>query len=137
MSTLFMKKKFTLFEYLSCLFCESFVISLLFEVILCLVIYYNPQSTFRGTLLVSVFLLGFIYLIIKIFSKVRLNNPYLSMLPVSYLLSFYGVHFIMFLEHATKSSDYTDQLALFTLFFIIVTIIDKVIDNFLEITKEK
>ena len=59
------------------------------------------------------------------------------MLPISYLLGFYGVYFILSLEHATTPNDYTDQLALFTLFFIITTIIDKVVDNFLEITKEK
>ena len=95
------------------------------------------MRTFRETLLVSVFLSGFIYLIIKIISKIYLNNPYLSMLPISYLLGFYGVYFILSLEHATTPNDYTDQLALFTLFFIITTIIDKVVDNFLEITKEK
>lgn len=132
-----MKKQFTLFEYLFWLFCESFGILLLFKIIIDLVICYNPQTPFRETLLVSVFLSGFIYLIIKIISKICLNNPYLSMLPISYLLGFYGVYFILSLEHATSQNDYTDQLALFTLFFIITTIIDKVVDNFLEITKEK
>uniref|UniRef100_UPI001C0E01D9 hypothetical protein n=1 Tax=Streptococcus salivarius TaxID=1304 RepID=UPI001C0E01D9 len=81
--------------------------------------------------------LGSVYLIIKIFSKIYLNNLYLSMLPISYLLGFYLIQFQMFLDNATKSSNYTDQLALFTLFFIVVNIIDKIVDNFLVKNKEK
>lgn len=132
-----MKKQFTPIEYIFWLLVETTVILFLFQLLIDLVISYNPQTTFRYSLLVSVFFLGFVYLIIKIFSKIYLKNLYLSMLPISYLLGFYFIQFHMFLDNATKSSNYTDQLALFTLFFIVVNIIDKIVDNFLVKTKEK
>ena len=59
------------------------------------------------------------------------------MLPVSYLLGFYLIYFKMFLDNTTKFFDYTEQLALLTLFFIIVNTIDKIIDNFQKNSKEK
>ncbi len=132
-----MKKRFTLIEYILWLLGETTVILFLFNLLIDLVISYNLQTTFRNALLVPVIVLGSVYLIIKIFSKIYLNNLYLSMLPISYLLGFYLIQFQMFLDNATKSSNYTDQLALFTLFFIVVNIIDKIVDNFLVKNKEK
>ena len=132
-----MKKRFTLIEYILWLLGETTVILFLFNLLIDLVISYNLQTTFRNALLVPVIVLGSVYLIIKIFSKIYLDNLYLSMLPISYLLGFYLIQFQMFLDNATKSSNYTDQLALFTLFFIVVNIIDKIVDNFLVKNKEK
>ena len=132
-----MKKHFSLGQYLLCLLFESVIFLFLLKLIIRLVINWNPQTTFHTTLLVSVGFLGLVYLIIKILSQKHSNKPYVSMLPVSYLLGFYLIYFSMFLKHTTKSFDYTEQLALLTLFFIIVNIIDKIIDNFFKNSKEK
>ena len=68
-----MKKQFTPIEYIFWLLVETTVILFLFQLLIDLVISYNPQTTFRYSLLVSVFFLGFVYLIIKIFSKIYLS----------------------------------------------------------------
>ena len=131
-----MRKQLTPFEYMFWLLSESAIFLLLFRFVIDLVIYWNPQTTLRNTLVFSVASLGFVYLIIKILSQKYFNQVFLSMLPVSYLLGFYTIYFSMFLEHITTISDYTEQLALFTLFFTITKIIDKIIDNFIKNSKE-
>ena len=132
----FMKKQLTLLEYVLWLLGESGIFLFLLRFVIGLVIYWNPQTTLHNTLVVSVASLGFVYLIIKILSQKYSNLAFLSMLPVSYLLGFYLIYFSMILDHTTKTSDYTEQLALFTLFFIITNLIDKIIDNFIKNSKE-
>ncbi|WP_261062778.1 hypothetical protein [Streptococcus mitis] len=131
-----MKKQLTPIEYIFWLLIESVIFLFLFKFVIDLVIYWNPQTTLRDTLVFSVASLGFVYLIIKIIAQKYSNQVFLSMLPVSYLLGFYVIYFSMFLEHTTTRSDYTEQLALFTLFFTITKIIDKIIDNFIKNSKE-
>ena len=132
-----MKKHFSIPQYSICLLFESATFLFLFRLIIGLIIKWNPQTTLHTTLLLSVCFLGLVYLVLKILSHKYSNKPYLSMLPVSYLLGFYLIYFSMFLDNTTKLFDYTEQLALLTLFFIIVNTIDKIIDNFLKNSKEK
>lgn len=132
-----MKKHFSLQQYSISLLLESATFLFLFRLIIGLIIKLKLQATFRTTLLFSVCFLGLVYFVLKSISQKYSNKPYLSMLPVSYLLGFYLIYFKMFLDNTTKFFDYTEQLALLTLFFIIVNTIDKIIDNFLKNSKEK
>ncbi|WP_270204467.1 hypothetical protein [Streptococcus anginosus] len=127
-----MKNKLTLLEYIGYLSGEAFIFLLLFKFIIDLVINLNPEAILRNMLLVSVIVLGIIYFIIKITSQKLSEKPLFSMLPISYLLGFYLIQFLMVLANSVSNVDYSKQLVLLTLFFITVSVIDKVIDHYFK-----
>ena len=132
-----MKKKLTVFEYLAYLVIETSVFLFLLSLITKLVLKLNPEPSVLDMLLTPVIILGIMYFIIKVISQKFNDKPLFSMLPISYSFSFYLIQFRILLDHSTSSSDYTMQLALFTLFFIIVSSIDKIFNNYLKHSREK
>ena len=132
-----MKKKLTVFEYLAYLVIETSVFLFLLSLITKLVLKLNPETSVLDMLLTPVIILGIMYFIIKVISQKFNDKPLFSMLPISYSFSFYLIQFLILLDHSTSSSDYTMQLALFTLFFIIVSSIDKIFNNYLKHSREK
>ncbi|KAA0113236.1 hypothetical protein MK407_07610 [Streptococcus sanguinis] len=132
-----MKKKLTVFEYLAYLVIETSVFLFLLSLITKLVLKLNPETSVLDMLLTPVIILGIMYFIIKVISQKFNDKPLFSMLPISYSFSFYLIQFRILLDHSTSSSDYTMQLALFTLFFIIVSSIDKIFNNYLKHSREK
>ena len=132
-----MKKKLRVFEYLAYLVIETSVFLFLLSLITKLVLKLNPETSVLDMLLTPVIILGIMYFIIKVISQKFNDKPLFSMLPISYSFSFYLIQFRILLDHSTSSSDYTMQLALFTLFFIIVSSIDKIFNNYLKHSREK
>lgn len=132
-----MKKKLTVLEYLAYLVIETSVFLFLLDLITKLVLKLNPETSVRDMLLTPVIILGIMYFIIKVISQKFNDKPLFSMLPISYSFSFYLIQFRMLLDHSTSPSDYTMLLALFTLFFIIVSSIDKIFNNYLKHSREK
>ena len=127
-----MKKKITPFEYIAYLLTEAALFMSFFKLIIYFIDKSNVKMDIHSILLVSVIVLGVLYLIIKIISQIFSEKPLLVMLPISYQLGIYTVQFLMVLDNSSKSVDYSNQLALLTLFFITVSVIDKVIKLYLK-----
>ena len=127
-----MKKKITPFEYIAYLLTEAALFMSLFKLIIYFTDKSNVKTDIHSILLVSVIVLGVLYLIIKIISQIFSEKPLLAMLPISYQLGFYTVQFLMVLDNSSKLVDYSNQLALLTLFFITVSVIDKVIELYFK-----
>ena len=127
-----MKKKITPFEYIAYLLTEAALFMSFFKLIIYFIDKSNVKMDIHSILLISVIVLGVLYLIIKIISQIFSEKTLLAMLPISYQLGIYTVQFLMVLDNSSKSVDYSNQLALLTLFFIKVSVIDKVIKIYLK-----
>ena len=127
-----MKKKITPFEYIAYLLTEAALFMSFFKLIIYFIDKSNVKMDIHSILLISVIVLGVLYLIIKIISQIFSEKTLLAMLPISYQLGIYTVQFLMVLDNSSKSVDYSNQLGLLTLFFITVSVIDKVIKLYLK-----
>ena len=126
-----MKRKLTIFEYLGFCFCEAAGFLIILGIIISLLNNFKSLSD-RDLMIISAVVLGIIYIILKIISKFFSEKPLIAMLPISYLVGFYMVQFLMVRDSSSMDIDYSQQLGLLTMFFITVSVIDKMFNFYLE-----
>ncbi|MCY7092172.1 hypothetical protein MK423_05785 [Streptococcus oralis] len=127
-----MKRKLTIFEYSGFCFCESAGFLIILGIVISLLNNFKSQISDRDLMIISAVVLGIIYIILKIISKFFSEKPLIAMLPISYLVGFYMVQFLMVRDSFSMDIDYSQQLGLLTMFFITVSVIDKMFDFYLE-----
>ena len=86
-----MKKKITPFEYIAYLLTEAALFMSFFKLIIYFIDKSNVKMDIHSILLISVIVLGVLYLIIKIISQIFSEKTLLAMLPISYQLGIYTV----------------------------------------------
>ena len=127
-----MKRKLTIFEYSGFCFCESAGFLIILGIVISLLNNFKSQISDRDLMIISAVVLGIIYIILKIISKFFSEKPLIAMLPISYLVGFYMVQFLMVRDSFSMDINYSQQLGLLTMFFITVSVIDKMFDFYLE-----
>ncbi|WP_247917933.1 hypothetical protein [Streptococcus oralis] len=127
-----MKRKLIIFEYSGFCFCESAGFLIILGIVISLLNNFKSQISDRDLMIISAVVLGIIYIILKIISKFFSEKPLIAMLPISYLVGFYMVQFLMVRDSFSMDIDYSQQLGLLTMFFITVSVIDKMFDFYLE-----
>ena len=127
-----MKRKLTIFEYLGFCFCEAAGFLIILGIVISLINNFRPQISIRDFMIISAIVLGIIYIILKIISRFFSEKPLIAMLPISYLVGFYMIQFLMVRDNFSMNIDYSQQLGLLTMFFITVSIIDTMFDFYLE-----
>ncbi len=127
-----MKRKLTIFEYSGFCFCESAGFLIILGIVISLLNNFKSQISDRDLMIISAVVLGIIYIILKIISKFFSEKPLIAMLPISYLVGFYMIQFLMVRDSFSMDIDYSQQLGLLTMFFITVSVIDKMFDFYLE-----
>lgn len=114
---------------------ESAFICALFSITINIVSSLNIYATEETLIAWSVFILATIYIFLKIIStNSRNKNLYIKILPLSYVISIYAVQFQLLL--VGRKENLSAQITMLTMFFIIVTCIDKIFDNYRKIYKK-
>ncbi|MCP9082662.1 hypothetical protein NYE79_05640 [Streptococcus sp. FSL W8-0197] len=127
-----MHKKLKLDKYLNYIIFETLAFLLMFYIIMTIVIALDPKTTLQSLYLWCIAVTSFGYSIVKHLSLQFKNDQRITLLPISYLLGFYGLQFLMILTNSTTDVNYTPQLNLLTLIFIAVNVIDKVLDHYFK-----
>lgn len=127
--------KNSLRKYCMGLLIESAIICALFLIIINIVSSLNIYATEETLIAWSVFILATIYIFLKIISTILRNkNLYIKILPLAYVISIYAVQFQLLLDG--RKENLSPQITMLTMFFIIVTCIDKIFDNYSKFYKK-
>ncbi|HEM2582504.1 TPA: hypothetical protein U2C32_000419 [Streptococcus suis] len=122
-------------KYIMSLLIESAIVSVAFILLLNGVISLNIYSKIENIVLWSIFVLTLIYFILKIIALLFPKQNYIVILPTSYIISIYAVQFLLLLTKF-NNQPLNEQTTMLAMFFIIVTCIDKIFDNYSKIYKK-
>ncbi|HFI0357715.1 TPA: hypothetical protein ACGOWA_000855 [Streptococcus suis] len=122
-------------KYTVSLLIESAIVSVAFILLLNGVTSLNIYAKVENIVLWSIFVLALIYFILKIIALLFPKNNYIVILPTSYIISIYAVQFLLLLTKF-NNQPLNEQTTMLAMFFIIVTCIDKIFDNYSKIYKK-
>ncbi|HEM6346865.1 TPA: hypothetical protein U2D23_001983 [Streptococcus suis] len=122
-------------KYIGSLLIESAIVSFAFILLLKGVASLNIYAKIENIVLWSIFVLALIYFILKIIALLFPKNNYIVILPISYIISIYSVQFLLLLTKF-NNQQLNEQTTMLAMFFIIVTCIDKIFDNYIKIYKK-
>ncbi|HEP1818700.1 TPA: hypothetical protein VB845_000491 [Streptococcus suis] len=122
-------------KYIGSLLIESSIVSFAFILLLKGVASLNIYAKIENIVLWSIFVLALIYFILKIIALLFPKNNYIVILPISYIISIYSVQFLLLLTKF-NNQQLNEQTTMLAMFFIIVTCIDKIFDNYIKIYKK-
>lgn len=122
-------------KYIGSLLIESAIVSFAFILLLKCVASLNIYAKIENIVLWSIFVLALIYFILKIIALLFPKNNYIVILPISYIISIYSVQFLLLLTKF-NNQQLNEQTTMLAMFFIIVTCIDKIFDNYIKIYKK-
>lgn len=122
-------------KYIMSLLIESAMVSVVFILLITGVTSLNIYTKIENIVLWSIFVLALIYFILKTIALLFPKNNYIVILPTSYVISIYAVQFLLLLTKFNEQP-LNEQTTMLTMFFIIVTCIDKIFDNYSKIYKK-